>query len=175
MLCKIGQCQKWTMSKISCRPFLLKIGHFRFLTLTTYDHCFSQGSTHRLVLESVGTTWLDIFRVNGLRRGWTSAQEHRHKFWKISSTSAHVIILHFAEVNIPMKLGVKVDIWCRSPQVGAELIPCRSYSCRTSIAPHFSDFIGCGARFWRFHGPGVVRVFFVRTAPGFSEINTKTN
>ena len=48
----------------------------------------------------------------------------RHK----SSTLAHVIVLHYAKVNIPKG-------WCRSPQVGAEVIACRSYSCRTSIAP----------------------------------------
>ena len=35
-----------------------------------------------------------------------------------------------------MELGAEVNIRCRSPQVGAEIIPCRSYSCRTSIAPY---------------------------------------
>ena len=34
-----------------------------------------------------------------------------------------------------MEIGAEVNIRCRSPQVGAEVIPCRSYSCRTSIAP----------------------------------------
>ena len=36
---------------------------------------------------------------------------------------------------------------------------------------YFSDFTWCGARFWRFRGPGAVRVLI----PGLSEINTKTN
>ena len=36
-----------------------------------------------------------------------------------------------------MELGAEVNIWYRSPQVGAEVIPCRSYSCRTSIAPFY--------------------------------------
>ena len=49
--------------------------------------------------------------------------------------------MHYAEVNIPMKLGAEVNIRCRSPQVGAEVIPCRSYSCRTSIAPPSSSRI----------------------------------
>ena len=57
--------------------------------------------------------------------------QFRHK----SLTSAHVILLHYAEVNIPMELGAEVNIRCRSPQVGAEVIPCRSHSCRTSISP----------------------------------------
>ena len=65
----------------------------------------------------------------------TSAQELRHKFRKISLTSAHVIFLHGAEINIPIELGAEVNIGCRSPQVGAEVKLCRSYSCRTSIAP----------------------------------------
>ena len=34
-----------------------------------------------------------------------------------------------------MELGAKVNIGCRSPQVGAEVIPCRSFSFRTSIVP----------------------------------------
>ena len=55
----------------------------------------------------------------------------RHK----SLTSAHVMLLHYAEVKIPMELGAEINITCRSTQVGAEVIPCRSYSCRTSIAP----------------------------------------
>ena len=50
-------------------------------------------------------------------------------------TSARIILLHYAEVKIPIELGAEVNIRCRSPQVGAEVIPCRSYSCRTSIAP----------------------------------------
>ena len=41
----------------------------------------------------------------------------RHK----SLTSAHVILLHYAEVNIPMELSAEVNIRCRSPQVGAEV------------------------------------------------------
>lgn len=60
--------------------------------------------------------------VTELLHGWTSAQELRQKLRKISLTSAHVILLYYAEVNIPMELG-------------AEVIPCRSYSCRTSTAP----------------------------------------
>ena len=64
----------------------------------------------------------------------TSAQELRHQFRKISLTSAHVIFFHGAEVNIPIELGAEVNIGCRSPQVGAEVNLCRSYSCRTSIA-----------------------------------------
>jgi len=67
------------------------------------------------------------YRVTELRHGWTSAQELRHKFQNFSLTSAHIIILHYAEVKIPMKLAAKVTIRCRSPQDGAEVIPCRSY------------------------------------------------
>ena len=68
--------------------------------------------------------------------GKNRVTELRHKFRKISLTSAHVILLHYAEVNIPIELGADVNIRCRSPQVGAEIISCRSYSCRTSIAPY---------------------------------------
>ena len=67
-------------------------------------------------------------RVTELRHGWTSAQELRHRFRKISLTSAQVILLHHAEVKISMELGAEINITCRSPQVGAEVIPCRSYS-----------------------------------------------
>ena len=45
------------------------------------------------------------------------ANELRHK----SLTSAHVILLHGAEVNISIKLGAEVSIRCRSPQIGAEV------------------------------------------------------
>ena len=34
--------------------------------------------------------------------------EFRHKFWKIWLTSAHVIILHGAEVNNSIDLGAEV-------------------------------------------------------------------
>ena len=52
-----------------------------------------------------------------------------------------------------MELGAEVNIRCRSPQVGAEVIPCRSYSCRISIAPSFLvrvqlRFVGL-KQFWK--------------------------
>ena len=40
------------------------------------------------------------------------------------------LLFHGVEVNISNELGVEVKIWVRSPQFGAELLPCR-----TSIAP----------------------------------------
>ena len=43
--------------------------------------------------------------------------ELRHK----SLPSAHVILLHDAEVNISIELGAEVNIRYRSPQLGAEL------------------------------------------------------
>ena len=53
---------------------------------------------------------------------WTKrVNELRHKFRKISLTSAHVIFLHGAEVNIPIELGAEVNTGCRSQQVGAEV------------------------------------------------------
>ena len=55
-----------------------------------------------------------------------STQELRHKFQIISFISAQVIFLNYAEVNIR----------CRSQQVCAKVIPCRSYSSRTSVAPN---------------------------------------
>ena len=41
-------------------------------------------------------------------------------------TSAQVInfgtlLFHGAQVNISIKLGAEVNIWCRSPQLGAEV------------------------------------------------------
>ena len=42
-------------------------------------------------------------------------------------TSAHVIPLHYAEVNISMELVAEVEIRCQSSQVGAEIIPCRTF------------------------------------------------
>ena len=45
------------------------------------------------------------------------ANELRHK----SLTSAHVILLHGADVNISIKLDAEVNIRCRSPQLGAEV------------------------------------------------------
>jgi len=92
-------------------------------------------------------TWINLSsgnrtsaRVNFGTRTSTQISKHfinfgKYKFWHKSLTSAHVILLHYAEVNIPMELGAEINITCRSPQVGAELNPCRSYSCRTSIAP----------------------------------------
>ena len=52
----------------------------------------------------------------------TSAQELRHQIL----TSAQVnnfgtLLFHGAEVNISIELGVEVNIWCRSPQLGAEV------------------------------------------------------
>ena len=52
--------------------------------------------------------------------------------------------MHYAKVNIPMELGVEVNIKCRSPQVGAEvrrLVPksagwCRSYSMPKLLVPN---------------------------------------
>ena len=41
-------------------------------------------------------------------RGEFRVTELRHKFRKLSLTSAHVILLHYAEVNIPMELGAEV-------------------------------------------------------------------
>ena len=49
---------------------------------------------------------------------------------KLEILSLHLRMPNYAEVNIK----------CRSPQVGAEVIPCRSYSCRTSIAPSLVTF-----------------------------------
>ena len=62
-----------------------------------------------------------VNQVIELRHGWTSAQELRHKFRKISLTSAHVILLHRAEITISIELGAEVNIRCRSPLVGAEV------------------------------------------------------
>ena len=36
-------------------------------------------------------------------------------------TSAHVMLLHGAELYIAIEVGAEVNIRCRSPQVGAEL------------------------------------------------------
>ena len=47
-------------------------------------------------------------RINELRHGWTLAQEFQCKFWKISLTSAKVIIINGAEVNISTEVGVEV-------------------------------------------------------------------
>ena len=48
-----------------------------------------------------------------------------------------------------MELGAEVNIRCRSPQVGVEVIPCRSYSCRISNAPQDGRF----GLYWRFINP----------------------
>ena len=43
--------------------------------------------------------------------------------------------MHYAEVNIPMELGAEISIRCRSPQVGAEVIPSRSRLPRPDLGP----------------------------------------
>ena len=136
--------------------FVVHVGHFgnlmaimsrRFKTIEVISAELACCIFEEIVNESIDN--LTSYSLKGwiseLHAGKrTSAQELRHKFRheksaqtsarKISLTSAHVIFLHGAEVNIPIELGAEVNIGCRSPQVGAEGNLCRSYSCRTSIA-----------------------------------------
>ena len=64
----------------------------------------------------------------------------RHKLTSVQviNFGTRLIVSHGAVVYIPILLGAEVNIWCRGPQVGAEIIPCRSYSCRKSIASQCS-------------------------------------
>ena len=64
---------KWTQSD----PFFIQMLH-------TF---FEKSGEYRKMLL-VCKIMRVLFRVNELRHGWTSAQELRHKFWKISLTSA---------------------------------------------------------------------------------------
>ena len=69
----------------------------------------------------------DNFRVKELRHGWTSAKELLRKLWKISLTTAHVILLH-RQCNI-------VPEWTFQSNLAPKSTAWRqSYSCRKSIA-----------------------------------------
>ena len=75
-------------------------------------------------------------RVNKLRHGWTSAQELRHQIW----TSAQVInfgtpFFMVPKLTFQSKLVPKLTFGAEVHRLVPKLLTCRSYSCRTSIAP----------------------------------------
>ena len=81
--------------------------------------------------------------------------ELRHKV-----TSAHVIFLHGAVVNIPIEPGAEVNVGCRSPQVGAEVtsvpkllvsnIDCLLIRDRKKFSISFKIKIACKLSQWSF-------------------------
>ena len=72
-------------------------------------------------------------RVKELRVNFGTNFEKFHLLRHKSLTSAHVIFLHGAEVNIPIELGAEVNTGCRSPQVGAEVTSVPNIDCLLSI------------------------------------------
>ena len=70
--------------------------------------------------------------LNEVRHGWTSA-----KILKKSLSSTQVIIEHGTDVNISTKLGAKVSIRCRSPQLRLK-ISAWSYLCWTEMVLQLS-------------------------------------